>query len=53
MIDHVRERLTKIEWSLTHSVLDHDKYMMTIGEAQSLQVLVENLQSIYRKNFET
>jgi hypothetical protein len=53
MITHVRERLAKVEHALTHSVLDRDKYMMTIGEAQCLQAMVENLQVIYRKNFET
>lgn len=53
MIGIVTARLAKIEVKLSHTVLEREAYLLCMGEAQSLQALVENMQGIYRKHFNT
>ena len=53
MLDHVQTRLTKVEHKLAHNVLERDAYLLTMGESQCLQAMIENLKGIYRKHFNT
>ncbi len=51
MLDHISEQLQKVEYQLTHSILDRDVYLMSITEAIKLRAILTDLTTIYQRTF--
>lgn len=51
MLIVAKGRLERLERELTTTVLDRDKYLLKIGAAQELRLIVNDLQVTYDRHF--
>ena len=51
MVTTTEETLRELEGLVTHTVLDREAYLLTMGKIAATRAVVEELRNIYRRSF--